>query len=106
MYGGPEEIRTLDLSDANRTLSQLSYRPKYCKFKAAFCPRNVCYYNTLQGQMQAKNLGSKPRMVDLDVDCLDDLRDQNIRQDDCCQPAEIYGRKSAEAYRSTKTGER
>ena len=25
--GGPEEIRTLDLSDANRTLSQLSYRP-------------------------------------------------------------------------------
>ena len=29
MYGGPEETRTLDLSDANRTLSQLSYRPKY-----------------------------------------------------------------------------
>ena len=28
-HGGPEEIRTLDLSDANRTLSQLSYRPKY-----------------------------------------------------------------------------
>ena len=26
-YGGPEETRTLDLSDANRTLSQLSYRP-------------------------------------------------------------------------------
>ena len=26
--GGPEEIRTLDLSDANRTLSQLSYRPR------------------------------------------------------------------------------
>ena len=26
-FGGPEEIRTLDLSDANRTLSQLSYRP-------------------------------------------------------------------------------
>ena len=25
--GGPEETRTLDLSDANRTLSQLSYRP-------------------------------------------------------------------------------
>ena len=24
---GPEETRTLDLSDANRTLSQLSYRP-------------------------------------------------------------------------------
>ena len=28
-YGGPEGIRTLDLSDANRTLSQLSYKPKY-----------------------------------------------------------------------------
>ena len=28
LVGGPEEIRTLDLSDANRTLSQLSYRPK------------------------------------------------------------------------------
>ena len=27
-FGGPEEIRTLDLSDANRTLSQLSYRPE------------------------------------------------------------------------------
>ena len=29
LYGGPEGIRTHDLSDANRTLSQLSYRPKY-----------------------------------------------------------------------------
>ena len=27
--GGPEGIRTHDLSDANRTLSQLSYRPVY-----------------------------------------------------------------------------
>ena len=27
--GGPEEIRTLGLSDANRTLYQLSYGPKY-----------------------------------------------------------------------------
>ena len=26
-YGGPKGIRTLDLSDANRTLSQLSYGP-------------------------------------------------------------------------------
>ena len=25
--GGPEEIRTLDLTDANRALSQLSYKP-------------------------------------------------------------------------------
>ena len=29
LHGGPEETRTLDLSDANRTLSQLSYRPDY-----------------------------------------------------------------------------
>lgn len=27
--GGDEEDRTLDLTDANRTLSQLSYAPKY-----------------------------------------------------------------------------
>ena len=27
LYGGPEGIRTHDLSDANRTLFQLSYRP-------------------------------------------------------------------------------
>ena len=28
IFGGDEEDRTLDLTDANRTLSQLSYRPK------------------------------------------------------------------------------
>ena len=28
-YGGPEGIRTLDLSDANRTRSQLRYRPMF-----------------------------------------------------------------------------
>ena len=28
-YGGDEGIRTLDLSDANRTLSQLSYAPAF-----------------------------------------------------------------------------
>lgn len=27
LFGGPGGVRTLDLSDANRTLSQLSYRP-------------------------------------------------------------------------------
>ena len=27
LFGGPKGIRTLDLSDANRTLSQLSYGP-------------------------------------------------------------------------------
>ena len=40
--GGPEGIRTLDLSDANRTLSQLSYRPV-----------TVCYFSTLQFEFQA-----------------------------------------------------
>ena len=29
-FGGDEEDRTLDLTDANRTLSQLSYAPKRC----------------------------------------------------------------------------
>ena len=29
-YGGDEEDRTLDLTDANRTLSQLSYAPIFC----------------------------------------------------------------------------
>ena len=29
LFGGLEGIRTLDLSDANRTLSQLSYKPEY-----------------------------------------------------------------------------
>ena len=29
LLGGLEGIRTLDLSDANRTLSQLSYKPEY-----------------------------------------------------------------------------
>ena len=29
LVGGDEEDRTLDLTDANRTLSQLSYAPEY-----------------------------------------------------------------------------
>ena len=29
IFGGDEEDRTLDLTDANRTLSQLSYAPEY-----------------------------------------------------------------------------
>ena len=41
-FGGPEGIRTHDLTDANRTLSQLSYRPKYdCRSPSAD------YHNTL-----------------------------------------------------------
>ena len=38
--GGPGGIRTHDLSDANRTLSQLSYRPK-CKKIIYLFERNV-----------------------------------------------------------------
>jgi hypothetical protein len=35
--GGPKGIRTLDLSDANRTLSQLSYGPGYTvSYKTAY----------------------------------------------------------------------
>ena len=41
IFGGPEEIRTLDLSDANRTLSQLSYRPKYCGQSSIFSTVSV-----------------------------------------------------------------
>ena len=33
--GGPEEVRTLDLTDANRTLSQLSYGPILQKYYKA-----------------------------------------------------------------------
>ena len=36
-FGGPEGIRTLDLSDANRTLSQLSYGPVYEVFGDVNC---------------------------------------------------------------------
>ena len=46
-FGGPEETRTLDLSDANRTLSQLSYRPMTAIFHRIgdYIPdRAVCQY--------------------------------------------------------------
>ena len=43
--GGPGGIRTLDLSDANRTLSQLSYRPKCIKNYITFC--FACQYQRL-----------------------------------------------------------
>ena len=35
-HGGDEEDRTLDLTDANRTLSQLSYAPISDDFKHSF----------------------------------------------------------------------
>lgn len=36
LFGGPEGIRTHDLTDANRTLSQLSY-----------APIQPCYYSNI-----------------------------------------------------------
>ena len=39
-YGGDEGIRTLDLTDANRTLSQLSYAPVFA------CPAALPAANT------------------------------------------------------------
>ena len=45
--GGPEGIRTLDLSDANRTLSQLSYGPLFIS--------TLDDYTTKRGDCQSKN---------------------------------------------------
>ena len=39
--GGPEGIRTLDLSDANRTLSQLSYKPVMYHIIIHILPQNA-----------------------------------------------------------------
>ena len=41
--GGDEEDRTLDLTDANRTLSQLSYAPIF---------RTLVYHKTFSGKSQ------------------------------------------------------
>ena len=40
---GPEGIRTLDLSDANRTLSQLSYKPIFDYTKALSASTTLLY---------------------------------------------------------------
>ena len=42
LFGGPEGARTLDLTDANRTLSQLSYGP--------------IFYNYITGDKNCKQL--------------------------------------------------
>ena len=44
IFGGDEEDRTLDLTDANRTLSQLSYAPKYIFY--FITPFQICTYTT------------------------------------------------------------
>ena len=48
MIGGLEGIRTLDLSDANRTLSQLSYKPEFIDFLQLFSMKynlELCCWN-------------------------------------------------------------
>ena len=45
-YGGPEGIRTLDLSDANRTRSQLRYRP--------MCAVQLFYYTRFFALVKTK----------------------------------------------------
>ena len=47
IFGGDEEDRTLDLTDANRTLSQLSYAPKnrYVSIIASFFKKATPFSN-------------------------------------------------------------
>ena len=71
-YGGPEGIRTLDLSDANRTLSQLSYKPGYGKMGwnklvpphhyTHFCGKCKCFI-PLSGALPSRRRsgGTEPR---------------------------------------------
>ncbi len=44
--GGDKGIRTLDLTDANRTLSQLSYAPKFFQF----CDFSGCEWGGKEGR--------------------------------------------------------
>ena len=53
LFGGPEEIRTLDLSDANRTLSQLSYRPIFYFFSIFLLLLTSKYYTCRINSCQA-----------------------------------------------------
>ena len=48
-YGGDEEDRTLDLTDANRTLSQLSYAP-------IFHSRNACISYPISAELSREKL--------------------------------------------------
>ena len=52
LFGGDEEDRTLDLTDANRTLSQLSYAPIDAPYLTAFLQK-------CQGVVCKKIIGSK-----------------------------------------------
>ena len=57
--GGPNRDRTDDLTDANRTLSQLSYRPKFyhvwyfllCCFSGTICVPGACAADSSRSQL-------------------------------------------------------
>lgn len=50
LFGGPEEDRTLDLTDANRTLSQLSYGPKqHIDYKPMFLKCQLLFLDFFAG---------------------------------------------------------
>ena len=56
LFGGDEEDRTLDLTDANRTLSQLSYAPIDALYLTAFsqkCQGAVCKKLSIQNLLVA-----------------------------------------------------
>ncbi len=56
LFGGDEEDRTLDLTDANRTLSQLSYAPIDAPYLTAFlqkCQGVVCKKLSIQNLLIA-----------------------------------------------------
>ena len=50
--GGDEEDRTLDLTDANRTLSQLSYAPNSSAISVQLRSRNLLYHRIFHMSIQ------------------------------------------------------
>ena len=51
-FGGDEEDRTLDLTDANRTLSQLSYAPNSSAISVQLRSRNLLYHRIFHMSIQ------------------------------------------------------
>ena len=64
LHGGPEGIRTLDLSDANRTRSQLRYRPE-----------QLNYYSNLFLPCKEHFFGEKEKRSKIYPVVLDKLKD-------------------------------
>ena len=63
LFGGDEEDRTLDLTDANRTLSQLSYAPKQDNQSPSFILPQVTDF--VKGFLQ-KKARLLPKLTDSD----------------------------------------